>query len=72
MALDQGAKTRFIEGMVEDFRRELPKELKGKQLELAIEGQRKYATKLCSRIVNLIQEGRILNVASGENSRKLE
>jgi hypothetical protein len=72
MALDQGAKTRFIEGMVEDFQKELPKELKGEQLELALEGQRKYATNLCRRIVDLVQEGRIRNVASGDVSRRLE
>lgn len=71
MALNQAAKKEFIDGMVEDFESDLPDGLEGDAKDKMIEGQRKYAERLCDRIVSLIKNGTITNVASGTNNRSI-
>lgn len=71
MPLNQTAKNQFINGMVADFESDLPDEIKGDVREKILDGQRKYAEKLCNRIVTLIQQGRITNVQSGNSTRNI-
>lgn len=56
MALDDKAKQEFIEGMVDDFK----KQLEGNKIDpKVLEGTRKWATGLCERIVKLVQNGEV-------------
>jgi len=56
MALDDNAKREFIEGMVEDFKRQL----EGNEIDpKVLEGQVKWASGLCNRIVELVQNGEV-------------
>jgi hypothetical protein len=64
MALDDKAKREFIEGIVEDFKRELEgnkdsNKLDNKTKKEIIDGNRKWATGLCERIVKLVQNGEV-------------
>lgn len=64
MALDGKAKQEFIEGIVEDFKRELEGNKDSNKLDIKIKqeiinGNRKWATGLCERIVKLIQNGEV-------------
>ena len=79
MALDDNAKREFIEGIVEDFKRELEgnkdsNKLDNKIKEEIINGHRKWATGLCERIVKLVQNGEItFNLdGTGIQTRKVE
>lgn len=71
MPLNQTAKNQFINGMVADFESDLPDEIKGDVREKILDGQRKYAEKLCNRIVTLIKQGRITDVQSGDSTRNI-
>ena len=56
MALDDNAKREFIEGMVEDFK----KQIGPNQKKETLDGYRDYATKFCERIVALIKKGDVV------------
>ncbi len=71
MSLNQTAKNQFINGMVADFESDLPGEIKGDVRKKILDGQRKYAEKLCNRIVTLIKQGRITDVQSGDSTRSI-
>lgn len=56
MALDNNAKREFIDGMVEDFKKQIGPGAKKETLD----GMRDYATQLCERIVALIKKGDVV------------
>jgi len=56
MALNDLAKRQFIEGMVEDFK----KQIGPNQKKETLDNYRDYATQLCERIVALIKKGDVV------------
>jgi hypothetical protein len=71
MALDDNAKREFIEGMVEDFKRQL----EGNEIDpKVLEGQVTWAAGLCNRIITLIQNGEVtFNLdGTGTQTRKVK
>jgi hypothetical protein len=71
MALDDNAKREFIEGMVEDFKRQL----EGNEIDpKVLIGQVTWAAGLCDRIITLIQNGEVtFNLdGTGTQTRKVK
>lgn len=63
MAITEGEKQRFIEGMVQDMTRDLSNPSKE-----VIDGMTKYATDLCNRITTLVQSASVLDSAGADLS----